>query len=126
MSYWPPLVAMSATLAHEIRNPLMGLSAQAELLADSLPEDDARRDRIEVGRARVLVARAAQAVVSLLIGDYEDDVGLSCRRHRAPSSFVLPRGQCRGGAIACLLHRWPPVAAVSGSSRVVESASPAS
>jgi signal transduction histidine kinase len=42
------LVAMSATLAHEIRNPLMGLSAQAELLADSLPEDDARRDRIDL------------------------------------------------------------------------------
>ena len=42
------LVAMSATLAHEIRNPLMGLSAQAELLADSLPEDDGRRDRIDL------------------------------------------------------------------------------
>jgi len=42
------LVAMSATLAHEIRNPLMGLSAQAELLADSLPEEDKRRDRIDL------------------------------------------------------------------------------
>ena len=42
------LVAMSATLAHEIRNPLMGLSAQAELLADSLPEDDRRRRRIDL------------------------------------------------------------------------------
>jgi signal transduction histidine kinase len=42
------LVAMSATLAHEIRNPLMGLSAQAELLADSLPADDSRRDRIDL------------------------------------------------------------------------------
>ncbi len=42
------LVAMSATLAHEIRNPLMGLSAQAELLADSLPVDDGRRDRIDL------------------------------------------------------------------------------
>jgi signal transduction histidine kinase len=42
------LVAMSATLAHEIRNPLMGLSAQAELLADSLPEDDGRRGRIDL------------------------------------------------------------------------------
>ena len=31
------LVEMSATLAHEIRNPLMGLSAQAELLAEQLP-----------------------------------------------------------------------------------------
>jgi len=42
------LVAMSATLAHEIRNPLMGLSAQAELLRDSLPADDPRRDRIDL------------------------------------------------------------------------------
>ncbi len=42
------LVGMTATLAHEIRNPLMGLSAQAELLADSLPEDDKRRDRIDL------------------------------------------------------------------------------
>lgn len=42
------LVAMSATLAHEIRNPLMGLSGQAELLADSLPADDARRRRLDL------------------------------------------------------------------------------
>jgi signal transduction histidine kinase len=42
------LVAMSATLAHEIRNPLMGLSAQAELLADSLPQQDSRRQRLDV------------------------------------------------------------------------------
>ena len=42
------LVEMSATLAHEIRNPLMGLSAQAELLGDSLDEDDDRRRYIDV------------------------------------------------------------------------------
>ncbi len=42
------LVEMSATLAHEIRNPLMGLSAQAELLADQLPADDKRSRYIEV------------------------------------------------------------------------------
>jgi signal transduction histidine kinase len=42
------LVEMSATLAHEIRNPLMGLSAQAELLADQLPPDDKRSRYIEV------------------------------------------------------------------------------
>ena len=34
------LVEMSATLAHEIRNPLMGLSAQAELLLENLDPDD--------------------------------------------------------------------------------------
>ncbi len=42
------LVEMSATLAHEIRNPLMGLSAQAELLADQLSPDDERTRYIEV------------------------------------------------------------------------------
>lgn len=42
------LVEMSATLAHEIRNPLMGLSAQAELLGDQLPPDDKRSRYIEV------------------------------------------------------------------------------
>ena len=42
------LVEMSATLAHEIRNPLMGLSAQAELLAEHLPADDARYRYLDV------------------------------------------------------------------------------
>ncbi|MFH1844484.1 MAG: ATP-binding protein [bacterium] len=42
------LVEMSATLAHEIRNPLMGLSAQAELLADQLPAGDERARYIDV------------------------------------------------------------------------------
>lgn len=42
------MVEMSATLAHEIRNPLMGLSAQAELLADHLDQQDPRRRYIDV------------------------------------------------------------------------------
>ncbi|MBE0564634.1 MAG: PAS domain-containing protein [Krumholzibacteria bacterium] len=42
------LVEMSATLAHEIRNPLMGLSAQAELLAEHLHADDDRRRYLDV------------------------------------------------------------------------------
>ncbi len=42
------LVEMSATLAHEIRNPLMGLSAQAELLADQLDAGDDRIRYLEV------------------------------------------------------------------------------
>lgn len=42
------LVEMSATLAHEIRNPLMGLSAQAELLAESLEEGDRRGRYVDV------------------------------------------------------------------------------
>jgi len=47
------LVEMSATLAHEIRNPLMGLSAQAELLADQLSAGDKRFRYIEVITAEV-------------------------------------------------------------------------
>ncbi len=42
------LVEMSATLAHEIRNPLMGLSAQAELLAGQLPAGDGRVRYLDV------------------------------------------------------------------------------
>nr|MEE4266826.1 ATP-binding protein [Candidatus Krumholzibacteria bacterium] len=42
------LVEMSATLAHEIRNPLMGLSAQAELLAERLPPGDPKSRYIQV------------------------------------------------------------------------------
>jgi signal transduction histidine kinase len=42
------LVELSAGLAHEIRNPLMGLSAQAELLAEQLPADDPRRRYTEL------------------------------------------------------------------------------
>ena len=42
------LVEMSATLAHEIRNPLMGLSAQAELLAEQLGEGDPKSRYIQV------------------------------------------------------------------------------
>jgi signal transduction histidine kinase len=42
------MVEMSAALAHEIRNPLMGLSAQAELLADQLPAGDSRKRYLDV------------------------------------------------------------------------------
>ena len=42
------LVEMSATLAHEIRNPLAGLSAQAELLAAQLPDGDPRVRYLDV------------------------------------------------------------------------------
>lgn len=42
------LVEMSATLAHEIRNPLMGLSAQAELLLENLDPGDDRVRYLDV------------------------------------------------------------------------------
>jgi len=60
-------VEMSATLAHEIRNPLMGLSAQAELLADHLEADDPRRRYLdvitgEVDRINTTITRMLQYV----------------------------------------------------------------
>jgi len=47
------LVEMTATLAHEIRNPLTGLSAQAELLAEQLPAGDGRKRYLDVIIAEV-------------------------------------------------------------------------
>jgi signal transduction histidine kinase len=47
------LVEMSAALAHEIRNPLTGLNAQAELLAEQLPAQDARTRYLDLIRAEV-------------------------------------------------------------------------
>jgi two-component system sensor histidine kinase HydH len=38
---------MSAVLAHEIRNPLASLKGHAQLLAESLPEDEARRAKAQ-------------------------------------------------------------------------------
>ncbi len=56
------LVEMSATLAHEIRNPLRGLSAQAEQLAENLEPGDKRARYIdvitdEVGRINDTITR---------------------------------------------------------------------
>ncbi len=56
---------MSATLAHEIRNPLAGLSAQAELLAEHLPSADPRKRYLdvitgEVGRIDQTITRMLQ------------------------------------------------------------------
>ncbi len=58
------MVEMSATLAHEIRNPLMGLSAQAELLAESLDPDDRRGRYIDVITGEV--ARINDTITRLL------------------------------------------------------------
>lgn len=58
------MVELSAALAHEIRNPLMGLSAQAELLAGHLPADDPRRRYLDVITAEV--ARIDGTITRLL------------------------------------------------------------
>ncbi|MBD3221520.1 PAS domain-containing protein [bacterium] len=81
------LVAMSATLAHEIRNPLMGLSAQAELLADSLPEDDRRRDRIDLITGEV--ERINRTITDML------QYVRPCQPRREPIDLVAVARRCR-------------------------------
>jgi signal transduction histidine kinase len=58
------LVEMSATLAHEIRNPLAGLSAQAELLAEHLPATDPRKRYLDVITGEV--ERIEQTITRML------------------------------------------------------------
>ncbi len=68
------LVEMSATLAHEIRNPLMGLSAQAELLADQLPPDDKRSRYIDVIISEVDRINATITRMLNFVRPYEPDI----------------------------------------------------
>ncbi|MBK7702050.1 MAG: PAS domain-containing protein [bacterium] len=68
------LVEMSATLAHEIRNPLMGLSAQAELLADSLGADDHRRRYLDVITGEVDRINATITRMLNYVRPYEPDL----------------------------------------------------
>ena len=68
------LVEMSATLAHEIRNPLMGLSAQAELLADSLGADDHRRRYLDVITGEVDRINATITRMLNFVRPYEPDL----------------------------------------------------
>lgn len=80
------LVAMSATLAHEIRNPLMGLSAQAELLADSLPAGDRRRERIDLITAEV--ERIDRTITDML------QYVRPCQPRREPSDLMNVARTC--------------------------------
>ncbi|HOX26451.1 MAG TPA: ATP-binding protein [Candidatus Krumholzibacteria bacterium] len=98
------LVAMSATLAHEIRNPLMGLSAQAELLADSLPVDDSRRDRIdlitsEVERINHTIADMLQFVRPC---DLRREAVDPVRLARVSLDLARPRAETRGVSLRVL------------------------
>jgi len=91
------LVEMSATLAHEIRNPLMGLSAQAELLADQLDEGDRRRRYIEVITREV--GRIDDTITRMLnfVRPYEPDWGPVDLRSLAEDALdlVRPRAESR-------------------------------
>ncbi len=96
------LVAMSATLAHEIRNPLMGLSAQAELLADSLPEGDSRRRRLDLITAEV--ERINRTINDMLQFVRPSDIRCetvdAMRLAQDCLELALPRARARQVAIA--------------------------
>jgi len=96
------LVEMSATLAHEIRNPLMGLSAQAELLAGQLAADDERRRYLdvitrEVGRIDDTISRMLN-----FVRPYAPEFAPTDLRGLAEdaAALVAPRAQPRGVTVA--------------------------
>lgn len=92
------LVEMSATLAHEIRNPLMGLSAQAELLADQLPAGDKRSRYIDVITSEV--DRINDTITRMLnfVRPYEPNRTLTSlgKLGQDALDLVQPRASVRG------------------------------
>ncbi|MEZ4388773.1 MAG: ATP-binding protein [Candidatus Krumholzibacteriia bacterium] len=98
------LVGMTATLAHEIRNPLMGLSAQAELLAESLPAGDKRRDRIDLITGEV--ERINRTITDMLqyvrpCQPRREELDLAGVRRNC-LELARPRAEARGVALACV------------------------
>jgi len=92
------LVEMSATLAHEIRNPLMGLSAQAELLADQLPPDDKRSRYIDVITSEVDRINATITRMLNFVRPYEPDLSRTSLGELCRDALVLTgvRAQAKG------------------------------
>ncbi len=96
------LVEMSATLAHEIRNPLAGLSAQAELLAAQLPDGDPRGRYLDVITREV--ERINETITRMLnyVRPYEPALG-ECRLWEAARDaidLVRPRAAAATVALA--------------------------
>lgn len=98
------LVEMSATLAHEIRNPLMGLSAQAELLAETLPPEDDRSRYIEVITGEV--DRINETISRMLnfVRPYEPSLKTTSMARLALDSVELTRPRADEKAIGLLLE----------------------
>jgi signal transduction histidine kinase/DNA-binding NarL/FixJ family response regulator len=107
------MVEMSATLAHEIRNPLMGLSAQAELLADNLDDADPRRRYIDVITSEV--DRINETITRMLqfVRPCEPRLDASDVERLLEDSAVLaaPRAEAKGVTFALDIDRearaWP-------------------
>jgi signal transduction histidine kinase len=94
------LVEMSATLAHEIRNPLMGLSAQAELLADQLPPDDKRSRYIDVITSEVDRINATITRMLNFVRPYEPDYSLKSVRELCRDALDLTEIRAEAKAVS--------------------------
>ncbi len=97
------LVEMSATLAHEIRNPLMGLSAQAELLAETLPPEDDRSRYIEVITGEV--DRINETITRMLnfVRPYEPSLEETDMARLALDSVELTRPRAQEKSVGLVL-----------------------
>ena len=97
------LVEMSATLAHEIRNPLMGLSAQAELLAETLPPEDDRSRYIEVITGEV--DRINETITRMLnfVRPYEPSLEETSMARLALDSVDLTRPRAEEKSVGLIL-----------------------
>ncbi len=106
------LVEMSATLAHEIRNPLMGLSAQAELLSDQLSGNDPRTRYIEVITAEV--GRINDTITRMLnyVRPYEPDRGPANVERLVCDSMDLATARAESQSVDL---RWLETADLAGS-----------
>ncbi len=94
---------MSATLAHEIRNPLMGLSAQAELLAEQLPPQDKRSRYIEVITGEV--DRINETITRMLnfVRPYEPSRSTVCVARLAMDAVELVRPRADEKSVGLVL-----------------------
>ncbi len=111
------LVEMSATLAHEIRNPLMGLSAQAELLADQLPPQDKRSRYIEVITGEV--DRINETITRMLnfVKPYEPSRQQVCIARLAMDTVELVRPRAEQKSVGLVLDFDDPANPCKGDNR---------
>ena len=70
------LGTMAASVAHEIRNPLAGISGTVQVIAASLPEGDARR--VALGKVQDQIQRLGTLVGDLL--SFARPITAQCRR----------------------------------------------
>jgi signal transduction histidine kinase len=110
------LGSMSAAVAHELRNPLAGISGAIQVLAGSFPEDDRRRAvmakvRDQIGRLDRMVrdllafSRAPEARLARVRLEDVADVVCELARREAGAVQVVREGEGTALADADLVHR---------------------